>query len=109
MAADGGEEAAAMDTCSGDGGADGGSSQLCYALDESLVCLHFARGLLLAQPDWELASFEREWGRRVPEVRQHSLWGETETEGRQGGSRLMEPGVCCRHLAIHSLVSACDA
>lgn len=46
--------------------ASGGNG--CYALDEAAVCLHFARSLLQAQPDWELHDFEREWQQRVPEV-----------------------------------------
>jgi hypothetical protein len=39
-----------------------------YALDEAAVCVHFAQALLAEAPDWELAAFEAEWRRRVPEV-----------------------------------------
>ncbi len=46
--------------------ADGGSGA--FALNEVAVCLHFARSLLLAQPDWELSDFEAAWQRAVPEV-----------------------------------------
>ncbi|KAL4439418.1 hypothetical protein ABPG77_008747 [Micractinium sp. CCAP 211/92] len=47
--------------------ADGGSGSGAFALDEVAVCLHFARSLLLAQPDWELSEFEAMWQRAVPE------------------------------------------
>lgn len=60
-AADADADAAAAAGSGGGGGT--------WALDEAAVCLHFARGLLEAQPDWELREFEQAWASAVPEVR----------------------------------------
>lgn len=62
-----GEAAAAAAAVVPAGGGDDCSAAL-FALDEVAVCLHVARSLLQAQPDWELAEFEAAWQRAVPEV-----------------------------------------
>lgn len=67
-----GDGAAAMDTdaaAAGEGAAGGSGGSSSFALDETAVCLHFARSLLLEQPDWELGVFEEAWASVVPEVR----------------------------------------
>ena len=63
-------DAAAADAAADGSGSGGGGT---WALDEAAVSLHFARGLLEAQPDWELGEFEEAWGRAVPEVRRRRL------------------------------------
>lgn len=62
MDADG--AAAAGGAAAAAGGGGGGV----YCLDEAAVCLHFARSLLAAQPDWILEEFETAWQLAVPEV-----------------------------------------
>ncbi|PSC68596.1 sister chromatid cohesion DCC1 [Micractinium conductrix] len=61
MDADG--AAAAGGAAAAAGGGGGGV----YCLDEAAVCLHFARSLLAAQPDWILEEFETAWQLAVPE------------------------------------------
>ena len=51
------------------GGTAGAACDGAYALEETAVCLHFARKLLQGQPDWELARFQEAWQGAVPEVR----------------------------------------
>lgn len=68
-AAAGAEDASTTAAAAAAGSSGSGRGDGVYALDEAAVCLHFARSLLRAQPDWELAAFEEAWGRSVPEVR----------------------------------------